>query len=65
MSVNDILKQIDGQLDVWRAARGRSRYDDLSDLGDAETSIVITRLAATIDRLAPEGSRYKKTLTLL
>lgn len=58
--MNDILKQIDGQLDVWRAARGRSRYDDLSDLGDAETSIVITRLAATIDRLAPEGSRYKK-----
>jgi hypothetical protein len=60
VNINDILKQIDGQIDLWRAARGRSQYDDLSDLNDAETNVVLTRLAATIDRLAPEGSRYKK-----
>jgi hypothetical protein len=60
VSTQDILKQIDAQIELWRTARGRSQYDDLSDLGDAETNVILTRLAATIDRLAPEGSRYKK-----
>ncbi len=56
----EILKQIDAQLELWQTARRRSQYDDLSDLSDAETNVVLTRLAATVDRLAPEGSRYKK-----
>ena len=60
MSKSDVLKQIDVQLDVWRTARGRSKYDDLSDLPDADTNVILTRLAAAIDRLAPDGSRYKK-----
>lgn len=60
MRKDEILKQIDFQLELWRKARGRSQYDDLSDLGRAETNGILTRLAATIDRLAPEGSRYKK-----
>jgi hypothetical protein len=60
MTKDEILKQIAAQLDVWRAERARSKYDDLSDLGESETNLILTRLAATIDRLAPEGSRYKK-----
>lgn len=60
MTKDELLKQIVAQLDFWRAARARSKYDDLSDLGESETNLILTRLAATIDRLAPEGSRYKK-----
>jgi len=60
VSKNEVLRQIDAQLDLWRTARGRSKYDDLSDLPDAETNVILTRLAAAIHRLAPDGSRYKK-----
>jgi hypothetical protein len=60
LTKDEVLKQIDSQLDFYRAARARSKYDDLSDLADRETNLILTRLAATIDRLAPEGSRYKK-----
>jgi hypothetical protein len=57
---DEIIRQIGVQLDVWQAARARSQYDDLSDLGKSEINLILTRLSATIDRLAPEGSRYKK-----
>ncbi len=57
---DEALRQIDTQLEFHRAARARSKYDDLSDLGHCETNLILTRLAATIDRLAPEGTRYRK-----
>jgi hypothetical protein len=60
VNTKDILKQIDAQLKIWSSARDRSNREDLYDLGDEETNVILTRLAATIDRLAPEGSRYKK-----
>ena len=60
MNKEEVVRQIDVHLDLWRQARGRSKYDDLSDLTDAETNAILTRLAAAIDRLAPDGSRYQK-----
>ncbi len=60
MTQDEIFKQIDAHIDLWRAARARSQYDDLSDLSDADTSQILTRMASAIDRLAPEGSRHKK-----
>jgi len=60
MTKDDIIKQIDNHLELWRTARARSEYDDLSDLGESETTLILTRLAATVDRLSPEGSRYKQ-----
>ena len=55
-----VLAQIDAALTAHGEARRRSQYDDLSDLGDAATSEMITRLGATIDRLAPTNSQYRE-----
>jgi hypothetical protein len=52
-----ILQQIDTILEKWTDARSRSKYNDCSDLG-TEVSQLVTMLAATIERLAPRGSRY-------
>ena len=59
MNKNEILKQIDEQLKFYQNARERSKYNDLSDLSSVEKNTILTRLAATIDRLTPDGSRYK------
>jgi len=55
-----ILAQIDAVFKDHDEARRRSKYDDLSDLGNAATSEMITRVAATIDRLAPPNSQYRE-----
>jgi hypothetical protein len=60
MNKDEILKQIDTSINLYKEARPRAQYDDLSGLGDTETTSILTRLAATIDRLAPDGSRYKQ-----
>lgn len=52
-----ILTQIDAVLEKWNDARSRSKYDDCSDLV-REVPELVTTLAATIERLAPRGSRY-------
>ena len=54
-----VLAQIDGLIQVHDDARRRSQYNDLSDLGEAATSEIITRLAAVIERLAPPNSPYR------
>lgn len=55
-----VLSQIDLALEKWRAAQSRSQYDDCSDLPLTETTELLTLIAATIDRLAPPGSRYRE-----
>lgn len=54
-----ILAQIDSVLAVYESGKRTSEYEDLSDHGDTYTSELITRLAATIDRLSPPGSQYR------
>lgn len=54
------IQQIEDSLAIWRVARSRSKYDNLSDLGDEVPMVISTRLAATIERLAPNGSRYRE-----
>lgn len=61
MTKDDVVKEIDAQLEVWRSARARSKYDDLSDLRESDKLSVLTRLAAAVTRLAPEGSQYRET----
>ena len=60
MTKDEIVKQIDTHLELCQTARARSKYDDLSDLGESETTLILTRLAAVIGRLSPEGSQYKQ-----
>jgi uncharacterized protein (DUF2164 family) len=55
-----IISQIDAILDRWRGLKGRSKYDDFSDLREEEVSEVVTLLFAAIERLAPPGSSYVK-----
>jgi len=59
----EVLKQIDAALDFWAAHRAKSKYDDLSDLNDRSLHTEInTVLAATLDRLAPPNSPYRRAL---
>jgi hypothetical protein len=55
-----VLKQIDALLHAYSQAPVHSHYDDQSDLADRVTAEAITRLSDAIDRLSPDGSRYKK-----
>jgi len=57
-----IVTQIDALLATVDSAHGRSRFDDLSDLGDTFVSETITRLLAAVERLAPVGSPYAHNL---
>ena len=57
-----ILDQIDRALAIYDEHKARAQYDDLSDLGDAVHVEVHTVLGATLDRLAPPGSRYREAL---
>lgn len=62
MSVDQkvVLGQIDAAFDKLNDAVSRSKYDDYSDLPMMEQTELVTLLAATIDRLAPPGSRYRQ-----
>jgi hypothetical protein len=55
-----ILSQIDAVLSSYNQGRQSSQYEDLSDLGETYASEMITRLAATIDRLSPPASQYRE-----
>jgi hypothetical protein len=59
----DALNQIDAALELWAQHRKAARYDDLSDLADrAVHQEVDTVLGATIERLAPPGSKYREPI---
>jgi hypothetical protein len=58
-----ILAQLDRVLGEWQQLRGRSRDDDMSDQPEHEMSRLLTRLASTIERQAPAGSYYCRSLT--
>jgi hypothetical protein len=62
VSLSPILQQIDQALDEWRQLRAGSKWDDCSDKPEHEAVSVITRLASTIDRLAPPNSHHKRNL---
>jgi len=55
------IGQIDTVLSAVAEARARSQHDDLSDLGP-ENDKLVTMCAATVQRLAPVGSSYAKTI---
>jgi hypothetical protein len=57
-----VIKQIDGAIANSQALRSRSKYADCSDQLPSEITDVITRLSVTIERFAPPGSRYVKTM---
>ena len=61
-NAKEIVGQIDRALGLYKEHRDRAQHDDLSDLGRAVHAEVETVVAATIDRVAPEGSPYRSRL---
>jgi hypothetical protein len=55
------LDQIDSTLEAVKSAQQRSQYDDLSDLG-TELPKLLALCVATVDRLAPRGSAYRRII---
>ena len=55
-----LIAEIDVVLKKYDEYRPSSKYDDLSDLKREVRNEVLTLLEATIDRLAPPGSAYRK-----
>ena len=53
-----LVKELDALVAECKAMRARSKYDDCSDLPDAETVAMLTSLASSVRRLAPPGSQY-------
>src|SRR5258706_3713265 len=60
LDVKKIIAEIDAVLKRHEEYRASSKYDDLSDLKRGVTNEVLTMLEATIERIAPPGSRYRK-----
>ena len=58
MNQDKIIEQIDSSIKKYNDARIQAQYDDLSDQPESLQSEILTNLAATIDRIAPVGSRY-------
>ena len=54
------LEQIDRALEKWKEARSRATNDYCKGLPSDEISELLTLLAATIERVAPPGSRYRE-----
>ena len=61
-AASEIIVQIDRALKLYEEHRARSRHGDLSDLGNDVHEEVKAVVGATIDRLAPSGSKYRSTL---
>jgi hypothetical protein len=57
-SADQILQQLDAVISSYDDVRGRSKYDDLSDLKGEVSSEANARMQATIKRLAPQGSPH-------
>jgi hypothetical protein len=60
----EVIAQIDRALKLYQDYRCKSEYNDLSDLGNDVHVEVETIVSATIDRLAPAGSTYRRTLNV-
>lgn len=56
------IAQIDAALAAYKAALAESEYSDLGDLPSAMVTMVVTRCMATVDRIAPPSSRYRKAI---
>lgn len=59
MDKSEAIAQLHGVLAAYNEVRRASQYDDLSDRPGVEITRLITLIAASIDRLAPPGSRYR------
>jgi hypothetical protein len=60
LETTTVLAQIDSVLADVDALKARAEFDDLSGgVGDDEVLTVETRCIAALERLAPEGSRYR------
>jgi hypothetical protein len=60
LDIKGVIEQIDTVLAKHDEYRGRSKYDDLSDLKRAVTNEVLALLEATIERVSPAGSIYRR-----
>jgi hypothetical protein len=60
----EIIRQIDRAIGFYENQRNHSQYDDLSDLGPDMYEEVATIISATIERLAPDNSPYRRGATL-
>ena len=58
-SREEVIKQIDRALALYKEHRTRAKYDDLSDLGEDIHAEVKAILSGTIDRIAPPGGVYR------
>jgi hypothetical protein len=56
------VKQADYALQEYKKLRSRSQHDNCSDQPDLETTRVLNLLAATVVRIAPESSHYRKAV---
>ena len=61
---HEIVAQIDRALKLYDEHRQRSKYDDLSDLGEDIHQEIKAIVTATIERLAPPGSKYRGALEM-
>jgi len=55
-----LVSQIDAVITRYQEARSRAKYEDLSDLPKALQNELLMIMGATVDRLAPHGSRYRE-----
>jgi len=53
-----ILEQIDRAIGAWEELRSTSAYDSCSDKQGSAVAELVALMTATVDRLAPPGSRY-------
>jgi hypothetical protein len=61
MATDDrIAGQLDQLLQEFSALRGRSQYDDISDLPEGEVVRFVTRARAAVHRIAGQSSVYAK-----
>ena len=60
LSSKQLIEEIDAALQMHDQYRSAAKYDDLSDLKREKQSELMTCLAATIERVAPSGSVYRK-----
>jgi hypothetical protein len=54
-----VLDQLDRAEREYTVLRAKSKYSDGSDQPEVDTTRIITILGATIERVAPPGSRYR------
>jgi hypothetical protein len=63
-TTEEVIRQIDRALAIYKEFRESARYDDLSDLGEGTYAEANAILTGTIDRIAPPGPAYRNPDTL-